>query len=176
VAFRIAGDADLGKVVPELGHCSEEWRRSREAAGRLLRVPRHHEEVAHAHPRDAVEQLAQVGLVANEAGREVRDDLEPVSGETLGELERRAEAQAGRNGHRHLHVTRHVRENVVLDARQRDHLVSRPLEQGEENVGDVSAAAVLEDGRADARVSRRGTPPPRRRPQPPAWASPSPGR
>ncbi len=88
------------------------------------------------------------------------DDLVALRGEVLDEIERGVETLRGRSGHGQLHVARHVLEDSLLDAVERDDLVARAGEELGEDVLEVphvqrsSVAASSESfGRSSSRSS-----------------------
>jgi hypothetical protein len=124
VALRVAGDPNLFRALPELGHRHEQRRRAVELPCRQVRVAGDREDVADADREEPLEDVLQMLLVPDEASCEVRRNLEPGRRELLAQSQRRFEPPCRRRGDRHLDLSRDVREHVVGDPLDREHLVA----------------------------------------------------
>jgi hypothetical protein len=72
LADDITGNADHAEAVAELAHRGEQPGRVREFAGRFPRVPRDHEQLAHARGVETEQHLLEVRPVADEPSGQVR--------------------------------------------------------------------------------------------------------
>ena len=134
MALRVAGDPDLVEAVAQRAHRGEEVDRAVELA-RLRGVPRRHEQLADAGAEQPLGDLLQVRGVAHEPGGEVGHDRVAGAREPLAQPERRLQALARRGGHGDLRPGREMREHLVLDAVERQHLEARVTEQSGERGG-----------------------------------------
>ena len=95
MALGVARDADLVEAGPPLAHGREQRRGALERARGLVRVAGGDEQPADAGRLDAVEQLGEVGGVADLTRGQVRDHPVAPAGEPLAQLERGVEALLG---------------------------------------------------------------------------------
>jgi hypothetical protein len=106
-----------------LGHCSEQVGGARERSGGPGRIARDDKHLAEPGCLEPREDPPQVAIVEHEARGQVGDDLVPVTGQALREVEGRLESLRRRYGDGDLHVSGDVGKELVLDALERDHLV-----------------------------------------------------
>jgi hypothetical protein len=88
------------------------------------RVAGRHERLVHARRVQAGDDLVEVRGVAHEPRRQVRHDLVALGREALGDRQRGLQAARGRRGHRHLHLMRHVGDDLLLDPLDGEDLVA----------------------------------------------------
>jgi hypothetical protein len=130
----VAGDPDLLERVAQGTEVPEHAEGVDVLTGRLG-VAAGHEDAGDALAPQPLDDLGELAAPADHPRGQVGHGDVPVPGQPLGEVERRLETLAGRRGHGHREVARHVRQHLVLGGCRGQHLVPCVPEQPGHRLG-----------------------------------------
>src|SRR5215204_926723 len=124
VALRVAGDAHLVEIVPDLRHRCEQSGCVLELPGVLIDVAGDHEGVSYSGLAQPLQDLTQFRPVPNEPRREVGRHAVAVPGQPFGEFYRGPGSLTRRDRNRERYVLRDVLDDRLLRPREGYNLVA----------------------------------------------------